>query len=216
MSPPGKTVDVLGRGIYTIDEALPLINFRRDLNQPHHPLSRQSLTRWLCGYNFNVNGKTQRWPPLWQPDFICKGTLELSFRDLIELRLVKALRETGLAFPELRDCYERVVDQVQADRVLSTRYFQANGEAVFLKIINNIYPEEDRDVCRRRQAFRQIVKVEFLDLEYDSHSVARWFPLGSLRKTIVLDPTRAFGRPIIQFQEFRLIFFPIRQSRGFD
>ena len=86
----------------------------------------------------------------------------------------------------------------KADRVLSTRYFQAHGEALFLRITHNIYPEEDRDVCRRRQAFRQIVKAEFQDLEYDSHSVARWFPLGSLRKTIVLDPIRAFGRPIIE------------------
>ena len=34
-------------------------------------------------------------------------------------------------------------------------------------------------------------------LEFDAEVVARWFPLGISRKSIVVDPTRAFGRPIV-------------------
>jgi uncharacterized protein (DUF433 family) len=34
------------------------------------------------------------------------------------------------------------------------------------------------------------------DLEFDADAVARWFPLGMTRKSIVVDPARAFGRPI--------------------
>jgi uncharacterized protein (DUF433 family) len=33
-------------------------------------------------------------------------------------------------------------------------------------------------------------------LEFDADIVARWYPLGKSRKTIVIDPSRAFGRPI--------------------
>ena len=31
----------------------------------------------------------------------------------------------------------------------------------------------------------------------DAEIVARWFPLGMSRRTIVVDPMRAFGRPIV-------------------
>jgi uncharacterized protein (DUF433 family) len=34
-------------------------------------------------------------------------------------------------------------------------------------------------------------------LEFDADVVARWFPLGTSRRTILIDPARAFGRPIV-------------------
>ncbi len=36
-----------------------------------------------------------------------------------------------------------------------------------------------------------------LSLGFDAEVVARWFPLGASRKNIVIDPARAFGRPIV-------------------
>ena len=35
------------------------------------------------------------------------------------------------------------------------------------------------------------------DAAFGTAMVARWFPLGASRNTIVLDPARAFGRPIV-------------------
>jgi uncharacterized protein (DUF433 family) len=36
------------------------------------------------------------------------------------------------------------------------------------------------------------------DLEFDAAEVARWFPLGKGRTSIVIDPARSFGRPVIR------------------
>jgi uncharacterized protein (DUF433 family) len=50
---------------------------------------------------------------------------------------------------------------------------------------------------RRQTAFRRIVAPSLRDLEFDAEVVARWFPLGASRRNIVIDPARAFGRPIV-------------------
>jgi hypothetical protein len=45
--------DVLGRGVYGASEALRLINFRRQYEaSPKHAISRQTIARWLRGYDY--------------------------------------------------------------------------------------------------------------------------------------------------------------------
>ena len=50
------------------------------------------------------------------------------------------------------------------------------------------------DLKRRQIAFHRLVEPSLRELEFDAEIVARWFLLGS--KWIVVDPKRAFGRPI--------------------
>ena len=38
----------------------------------------------------------------------------------------------------------------------------------------------------------------FRDLEFDASAVARWYPLGVRHRTVLVDPTRSFGRPIVR------------------
>jgi len=82
--------DVLGRGVYGATEALRLINFQRTHTHRRQPkVSRNTIARWLYGYD---RGGT-RSEPLWHPDYTPtedEAALEVSFRDLIELRFVKA------------------------------------------------------------------------------------------------------------------------------
>jgi len=52
------------------------------------------------------------------------------------------------------------------------------------------------DLRKRQNVFRTIVEPSLKDLEFDAAAVARWYPLGIARKSVVIDPTRSFGRPI--------------------
>ena len=52
------------------------------------------------------------------------------------------------------------------------------------------------DLKRRQGVFRAVVEPSLRDLEFDADVVARWFPLGMGRRSIVIDPARAFGRPV--------------------
>lgn len=197
---PGQVVtdSALGRGVYGAAEALRLINFRRQFDPSSHTISRQTVTRWLRGYDYVRKGEKHHSPPLWEPDYVNEDdTIELSFRDLIELRFVKAFRDVGLSLPTIRECFKRAVELVNDQRPFSTQRFRTDGKTIFLEITDKVNEGELLDLRRRQGVFHRIVAPSLHDLEFDAEAVVRWFPLGKSHRNIVIDPARAFGRPIV-------------------
>jgi hypothetical protein len=90
LNPKSPEPDALGRGVYSATEGLRLLNFSRPgLAQRSDRVSRNTVARWLRGYEHGgdadqIKGHS---PPLWQRDYANDDDLmEISFRDLIELR----------------------------------------------------------------------------------------------------------------------------------
>jgi uncharacterized protein (DUF433 family) len=189
---------VLGRGVYGAAEGLRLVNFRRRFDAAAgRSISRQTIARWLRGYNYSVKGVIHHSDPLWRPDYVNDDdTIELSFRDLIELRFVKTFKDHGLSLRTIRACFQRAVELVHDDRPFSTQKFRTDGRTIFLQITDDVREGEMIDLKRRQAVFQSFISPSLHDLEFDADIVARWFPLGSGRRTIVVDPARAFGRPI--------------------
>jgi uncharacterized protein (DUF433 family) len=188
----------VGQGVYGATEGLRLLNFHRESNR-RGSVSRNTMARWLRGYNFTVRGKDRHSCPLWTPDYPGGDSepIELSFRDLIELRFVKAFRDAGLGLAAIRECFARAVEEVRDERPFSTRKFRTDGKTIFLDITRDLSEGELVDLRGRQIAFRTIIEPSFRDLEFDADAVARWHPLGDERRTILIDPARAFGRPIV-------------------
>ena len=158
---------------------------------------RQTIARWLQGYDYQVGGERRRSDPLWRPDYANDDDqIELSFRDLIELRFVKSFRDLGLSLPTIRACFRRAVEEVQDERPFSTQKFRTDGKAIFLDITQNVGDGELIDLRHRQRVFRTVVEPSLRDLEFEADAVARWYPLGVLRQSIVIDPARVFGRPL--------------------
>src|SRR4051812_22983939 len=127
--------EVLGRGVYAASEALRLLNFRPGVGVAEDKVSRQTISRWLRGYDFQVRGETHHSEPLWTPDYANDDDLiELSFRDLIELRFVKAFRDAGVGLQTIRQCFDRAAELVKDERPFSTREFRTDGKTIFLEI----------------------------------------------------------------------------------
>src|SRR5688572_17413532 len=77
----------LGVGYYTAPEAGRLLH-----------IPARNINRWLGGYRFSSKGHDVDMLPLWQPQLPrAEKHLELGFRDLIELRFVKAFLDAGLS-----------------------------------------------------------------------------------------------------------------------
>jgi uncharacterized protein (DUF433 family)/DNA-binding transcriptional MerR regulator len=189
---------ILGRGVYGASEALRLLNFVRKPTADSRSVSRQTIARWMRGYDHGPEGDHHS-PPLWQPDYANNDeVIEFSFRDLIELRFVKTFRDLGLSLPTIRECFKRAVEEIQDERPFSTQRFRTDGKSIFLDITSNLPEGEMVDLRRRQRVFKRIVEPSLKDLEFDASVVARWFPLGITRRSVVLDPARAFGRPIIK------------------
>jgi uncharacterized protein (DUF433 family)/DNA-binding transcriptional MerR regulator len=193
--PEQNEPDALSRGAYSATEGLRLLNFSRGATPVRH-VSRSTVARWLRGYDFGLDGKGHS-EPLWRPDYANDDDLiELSFRDLIELRFVKAFRDMGLALPTIRECYQRASEEVNDERPFSTQKFRTDGKTIFLEITEGIQEAKLVDLRRRQNVFRTIVEPSLKDLEFDASAVARWYPLGITRRSVIIDPMRAFGRPV--------------------
>lgn len=201
MDAPRTAYDALGRGSYGSTEALRLINFRRpDVSRAvagdAHRVTRITVARWLYGYEHGEAFSK----PLWQPDYAPtedEPVLEVSFRDLIELRFVKTFRDFGLSLQTIRECFERAVEVIHDQRPFSTRRFRTDGKTIFFEIIDGVREGQLVDLRRRQNVFHRIVEPSLHDLEFEADALARWFPLGRSRESIVVDPARAFGRPIV-------------------
>lgn len=171
-----------GLGVYTAPEAARMIGMR--------PVT---LRRWVQGYEHH--GKVEE--ALWQPQYgVDEDGLLLGFRDLVEGRIVHALRAKGFGLPTVRICIERARQIVGDERPFSTRQFKTDGKSIFLEITEGLDEPELIDLKRRQGVFRRVVAPSLIGLEFDDGAASRWWLLEG-KKTVVADPERAFGQPIV-------------------
>lgn len=181
--------DAIGVGSYTAPEAARLLRTT--------PLN---VNRWLRGYTYTRSGEARRMPPLWTTQHVAiEDHLELGFRDLIELRFVKAFLDAGVGLLAIRNCLEYARECAKDDRPFSTRRFQTDGKTIFLESIDRggdvLGEPKLLDLKKKQYAFKQVIERTFKDLDIEDDAVARWRPFHG-KKSIVIDPGRAFGQPI--------------------
>lgn len=187
MDAPFRTAEVapLGIGYYTIPEASRLLR-----------IAPRNVNRWLAGYKYEVRGETCSMPPLWTPELPAyEHHLELSFRDLIELRFVKAFMEAGLGLNTIRVCLEYAKECISDSRPFSTRRFRTDGKTIFLESAERTGNAELLDLKKHQYVIKDIITKTFKDLDIEDDTVARWRPYRG-KRTIIIDPKRAFGQPI--------------------
>lgn len=172
-----------GIGIYTAPEAARMIGM-----QPG------TLRRWLLGYEHH----TKYEKPLWEPQYDAKGDagVLLGFRDLVEARIVNALRAKKIGLPTIRICMQRAREIVGQDRPFSTQQFKTDGKTIFLEITRDLDEPELIDLRRKQGVFNRVVAPSLADLDFGPDGAERWWLLHG-KRTIVADPDRAFGQPIV-------------------
>jgi len=176
---------LLGIGFYTTPEAARLLQ-----------IPALNINRWLGGYRYRREGETHDVPPLWTPQLSKPdGHIELGFRDLIELRFVKAFRQAGLGLKTIRHCLDYARNCVNDDRPFSTQRFQTDGKTIFLESARSNGETELLDLKKRQYAISRAIERSFKDLDIEDETVSRWRPFSG-KASIVIDPERVFGQPI--------------------
>jgi uncharacterized protein (DUF433 family) len=176
---------MLGIGSYTVEEAGRLVK-----------TPARNVRRWMGGYTYRDRGQARSMPPLWSPQLPQReGHVEIGFRDLIELRFVKAFIDAGVGLKAIRSCLDYARELVREEHPLATRRFRTDGRTIFLDSLEQSNDPTLLDLKRRQFAFKQIIDRTFRDLDIDGEIVARWRPYRG-KDTIVIDPARAFGQPI--------------------
>jgi uncharacterized protein (DUF433 family) len=173
-------------GAYTLGEAGRLLG-----------VSPTTLRRWLFGYSYDHHGPLTEQGPIWPPQYgLDQEEPLLGFRDLIEARIVRGLRKLNIGLPTIRECLRRAGELVNDDHPFSTRRFKTDGRRIFLDQMADSNGGFLLDLKLRQAVFREIVEPSFIDLDFDADTASRWWLLPH-KKTIVLDPARSFGQPIV-------------------
>lgn len=179
--------ELVGIGLYTVREAALLTD-----------TSTRSVRRWVSGYIYRRGDVVRKVEPVWTPQILAiDDTVALGFLDLMELRFVTAFRRYGVSWKIIRAAAARAREMFERDHPFSAERFRTDGRRIFAEILEDSRDERLFDLVRDQYAFHNVVTPSlYASLEFSEHDeVLRWFPLYP-RQTVVVDPARAFGRPI--------------------
>lgn len=173
--------DLVGIGLYTPAEAARLVS-----------IPARKIVRWLRGHDV----KGVHYERLWEPQIdLGDGHVYLGFRDLMEARVANAFLKHGLSAIKVRRAIRMVRELTGHDHPLSSARFRTDGRSVFLQIGDEDNEDQLIDILKSQYAFLHVLEPSLCNVEFDRGVPARWWPNG-VEGGIVVDPHRAFGRPI--------------------
>ena len=170
---------ILGKGVYTPREAARLVG-----------INPQQVLNW-------TRGNTCR-KPLWNAhyQFLDDDITDISFLDLIEVRVVSAMRKANISLQSIRFAISIVQDKFEIERPLVSQSFKTDGPEILMEAIEQDGNQMSLSRTRPGQkVFTDIVSQSLNDIEYEEEVVVRWRPEN--HTTVVLDPSRHFGVPIL-------------------
>ena len=156
--------------------------------------SPRELRRWLEGYDTG-NGRAA---PLWETEHAENQLDGIGFRDLLEVRLVREFRAHGLSLQAIREAARFAREEMNAAYPFTCEKFQTDGRRIFATVLEQTGEKSLVDIAQRQNVFVSIVRPSlYASVDFNAAGGAlRWFPVPKSR-TVVVDPTIAFGRPVL-------------------
>lgn len=161
-------------------------------------LPTATLRSWVAGRTYPSKAGQGRFQPLIRPPH--KGPPpQLSFWNLIEAHVLRSLRtEHGIALRELRNAIQYAQETLRIDRLLLHEGLRAHAGDVFLEHYGRLIKLNASGQLAMRKLFEEHLKrVDWGQWQFP----VRLFPFVSAElpaaRPIAIDPTIAFGRPVI-------------------
>jgi uncharacterized protein (DUF433 family) len=170
---------ILGHGIYTAPEASRLSG-----------VSTRRIRYWFRG-----DGK--RTPALGGGDYsdVNDDSLLLSFHDLIDVKVVSAIKERGVSLQYLRKIHSRLMEELGTNHPFARKDFYTDGKKVWVNEKSR-EGERIRELLSGQHAFPVILKPFLESIDYDEQSLmADSWRIG---KGIIIDPEIRYGKPIVE------------------
>lgn len=187
MSKGSANYDLIGIGLYSVPEAARLTH-----------ISATRLRRWLLGYDHDKKGDRQHSDAVFNGSIeAIDGQIALSFLDLIEARFIDAFLKNGVRWAEVRAAANEASKILNSSHPFSTHRFKTDGRSIFAEILDNPHDPALIHLSRRQYVIKEVLAPSLIKgLEFDGDKLVRWRPRGG-RDPVILDPQRAFGRPIV-------------------
>jgi uncharacterized protein (DUF433 family) len=176
------------------------------LNVPAYPMSEAArylrvspatLRSWFIGRPWPTARGTSQFRPLLKPARVDPTTL--SFSNLIEAHVLRSLRtEHGVPLGAVRQAVSYAERELKIKQLLLHEELRTSGGALFLER----YGELVNLSASGQLAVRKLFEAHLARVEWGKlRSAVRLYPFvfgeAADAKPIVIDPTIAFGRPVV-------------------
>jgi|UPI0006460EB2 uncharacterized protein (DUF433 family) len=180
---------LIGTGLYPLRQAARLVG-----------QEVRNVRRWLKGYSWKYRSGRSYSGPLWHTEYEgadLPGERVLSFRDLLELRMVAEFATRGVDLKVIRATIEVAKEDFGSAYPLSNRRFLTDGKRIFMQAIEETTGDEKMvDVLRRQFVFANVIRESlFAGIVYEDGHALRWYP--ERNKAVMLDPEIQFGTPTL-------------------
>jgi uncharacterized protein (DUF433 family) len=158
-----------------------------------------SARRWLAGHEFSHEGQIRSRPPRLGPSAtFVDGVLLMSFLDLVEVQLARTLRTRGVGWPKVIDTARFLREQWHAQHPFALSRLKTDGREIFAEYGRISGDSRLLQLGKNQFAFEEIMRDSLFDvLDFREDGIPwRLWPRGRDAQ-IVVDPARAFGRPIL-------------------
>ncbi len=181
---------LIGKGVYTLPHAAVLLQS-----------DTRTVRRWVEGARNSQNAQSDP-----KSGLICRelepldGVTVVTFQELIELKLIKRLREENISMPTIRVALDNARRYFHTDHPFALKRILHDGRSIFAEIsprdVTGITVERVSLELKAGQLFMMEMAEGYLtNVEYIDEVAARWYPLGRER-LVVIDPERNSGNPI--------------------
>jgi len=179
---------LIGVGLYSVREVSRLTGV---------PASH--IRRWAFGLKRKYKNREVFDQPVWKTEISAEGSRGLGFHDLLEIRFIHAFKSHGVSLQAIRQASRNASELFDSDHPFTCQQFRTDGKSIFADLIADDQFEDDDaliDLVRKQYVFEKVVSPSlYAGIEYsDSGAAALWWP--DKTDHVVLDPKRAFGKPI--------------------
>ncbi len=169
---------------YTLPEAAALVGL--------HP---STLRSWIRGRRFPVRGGHRTSPSIIEAP---KGSDALSFTNVVEAHVLAAMRRRyKLDLDTVRSAVSWVSRVMRVDHPLARVRFKTDKLNLFVEHLGELISASEAGQLAMKAVFdTYLERVEYGD---NGHAI-RFFPLyrDDAPRVVVVDPRRAFGRPVVE------------------
>jgi len=158
MNAPINTTKLLGIGLYSYADAA------RFIRTP----ARQ-LRRWMRGYEYkDQSGAVRSQPAVVDSELSTTGFDAISFRDLLELRFVRAFRAHDVPLQTIRRTAEAARELFETTHPFTCRRFQTDGRKIFATVVEDSGGESLIDLVARQNVFAKVIAPSlYAGIEFD-------------------------------------------------
>lgn len=158
----------------------------------------RDLRRWMLGHTTMRDGEKHVYAPLWTSQLAATDIDGVGFRDLIELRFVRTFIDSGVPLNLIRRTIEELREKLDNDYPFTSKAFKTDGKRIFMEMLDHNGDQALIDVVKRQSVIGKVIGPslrEGIELNVDDEAM-RWYPVPR-SKSIVFDPQRSFGQPIL-------------------